>query len=60
VCVKETVYAGTTLTREMLVCKQPLKDSACFFTGMEIDLVVGKKLLVSLAGDTAISRNNVE
>lgn len=60
VCVNKSVAAGTKLTRDMLVCKQPLIDSARFFTGMEIDSVVGKKLMVNLHGDMAIYRNDVE
>lgn len=57
VCSLGTIPAGTLITEEMLVCKQPLKDPALYFTGMEVEAVVGKKALVDIPADTGIERS---
>lgn len=48
--------AGHVLAAGDLVCKQPLADAAAFFTGLELDAVVGRRLTVDLAPDEALPR----
>lgn len=59
VCAKREISAGTTLSEEMLVCKQPLTDPERFFTGLEHDLVVGSVARTNLRSDEAIPRDAV-
>ncbi len=59
VCTRIALPAGTTLTEEMLCCKQPLGDPARFFTGFEFADILGKKVLRPLASDIAIPRDAV-
>ncbi|TRO82371.1 N-acetylneuraminate synthase family protein [Desulfuromonas acetexigens] len=60
VCSSELIPAGTVIKPEMLVCKQPLADPKCFFTGLELDVVVGQVAKIDLAADSAIPRDAVE
>lgn len=56
VCAVRAIAKGTLITREMLVCKQPLSDPALFFTGFEVESVIGKIASVDIPADTAIAR----
>jgi sialic acid synthase SpsE len=60
VCSDRSLPAGTKITREMLVCKQPLIDPTRYFTGLELESVIGRRTRTALAGDTAISRESLE
>jgi sialic acid synthase SpsE len=56
VCAARNIPAGTVLDASMLVCKQPLGDSAEFFTGLEVSELVGRRSSVDLSADVAIPR----
>ncbi|WP_407944132.1 SAF domain-containing protein [Maridesulfovibrio sp.] len=47
---------GEVIRREQLVCKQPLRDADKFFTGLEVDAVVGKTAAADIGSDTPIER----
>ena len=59
VCAAKKISKGTKITRDLLVCKQPLLDSTKYFTGMEVSSVIGRKALVDLDIDKAILRESV-
>ena len=59
VCARQAIAKGTTITAEMLVCKQPLGDPAVFFTGLEEELLLGRQALTDLPADTPIPRATV-
>jgi sialic acid synthase SpsE len=59
VCTREAIPKGTRITADMLACKQPLGDPAEFFTGMEIEAVVGRQALEEIATDTPIARTQI-
>jgi len=52
----KTLTAGTVITADMICCKQPLGDAAHYFTGTQVDEVIGKKLTSDLEADVAIPR----
>ena len=54
--VKESVRKGMVIRRELLVCKQPLGPPGEYFTGLEMDVVLGRSLAVDLAAEAAIPR----
>jgi sialic acid synthase SpsE len=56
VCANQPIAAGTVLSADMLVCKQPLIDPGLFFTGLELDAVIGLTAKTDLSVDTAIPR----
>ncbi|UTW57622.1 N-acetylneuraminate synthase family protein [Kordiimonas sp. SCSIO 12603] len=51
---------GHVISAEDLVCKQPLKDSGEFFTGLEYRNLVGKTLNRALAVEEAIARVDLD
>lgn len=59
VCAAQPISSGTVITPEMLTCKQPLVDPARFYSGMELDSVVGMRALVDLPADAPIPRDAV-
>jgi sialic acid synthase SpsE len=56
ICTSQPLTAGTKLTSKMLVCKQPLVDPEKYYTGLEIDSVIGHELLIDLPEDSKIPR----
>jgi sialic acid synthase SpsE len=59
ICAATNIAAGTILEPSMLTCKQPLRDSDSYFTGLEMDSVVGKKAASDLDADSAVPRSAV-
>jgi len=59
VCANQPIRAGTVIAAEMLVCKQPLIDPMRYFTGLEVESVIGLTAKIDLVGDTAIPRDSV-
>jgi sialic acid synthase SpsE len=59
VCANRPIPAGTILSEEMLVCKQPLTDPDLYFTGLELKALVGLSTKIDLMADTAIPRASV-
>lgn len=53
----QPIKKGETITAEMLVCKQPLSNPKEFFTGFEIDQIVGKSCDMDLNFEDAIPRS---
>ncbi|OEU66653.1 MAG: hypothetical protein BA863_02380 [Desulfovibrio sp. S3730MH75] len=53
------LFKGDLLTKDDLVCKQPLGDAELFFTGLELNDVVGMKVLKDIIVDTPIVRSLV-
>ncbi|MBN2344064.1 MAG: N-acetylneuraminate synthase family protein [Deltaproteobacteria bacterium] len=60
VCAAVNLKAGTVLSQDKLLCKQPLGDAMVNFSGAEFDSLIGKKLKRDIAGDSAIPRDAVE
>jgi sialic acid synthase SpsE len=56
VCAAQEIAAGRVITREMLVCKQPLGNIEHHFSGLQIDQVVGATAVKSIPADTPIER----
>ncbi len=56
VCSRGAISAGTVISPDMLCCKQPLGDPDKFFTGFELDQVVGKSLTEDLPADTPVPK----
>ena len=54
------ITAGTVITADMICCKQPLGDAAYYFTGIQVEEVIGKKLKRDLAADVAIPRESLK
>lgn len=59
VCAARPIKAGTIIEPDSLVCKQPLIDPDSFFTGLELNEVVGQTARMDLQADTAIPRKAV-
>ncbi len=59
VCSVNFIPKGTVLTEGLITCKQPLKDSDIFFTGLEFNSVVGKTVMFDIEGDSPIARSDV-
>ncbi len=59
VCTLKSITKGTTITKDMITCKQPLKDSSHYFTGLEVKSVIGKIVLSDIEPDTPIARSDV-
>lgn len=59
ICTKHEIPAGTKITSDMLVCKQPLADPSKFFSGLEFESVVGKIAVSSISADTRILRESL-
>lgn len=57
VCSAGPIPAGTTIGLEMLAFKQPLGDSAEFFTSWEVDQVLGLRADRDIPADTPIARS---
>jgi len=51
--------AGHVLREEDLVCKQPLGENGAFFSGLELDAVVGRRLTHGVSADEAVPRTAV-
>jgi sialic acid synthase SpsE len=60
VCTSRPLNAGTKITSNMIVCKQPLVDPVQYFTGLEIDSVIGHELLIDLPADSKIPRTALQ
>lgn len=60
VCSVGEIAAGTQISGEMLTCKQPLGDPEKFFTGFELDQVVGKTAQQTISADTPILRELIK
>ena len=56
VCSKDEIPAGVQITADMVTCKQPLGNPHHYFTGFEVDLVVGKTARENIPADTPIQR----
>jgi len=56
ICSLHDIEAGTTLEASMLACKQPLRDSGLYFTGLELEAVVGHVTNTDLKADSPIPR----
>lgn len=52
--------AGSVITEEDLAARQPLQDSSVYFTGLEKDRVIGRKLSRALPAGTLLSRDSLE
>lgn len=59
VCSKRKIIKGEIIKESDLICKQPLKDPNKFFTGIELDKVVGKKALFDIPMDVQIPRKKI-
>jgi len=59
VCSTHELPQGHIITRNDLVCKQPLLSSEKYFTGTQIDDVVGKRVLKKIQSDVQIPRSSV-
>ena len=59
ICAAKKISKGTKITQDLLVCKQPLGDSAIYFTGMEVSVILGSIALIDLDADKAIPRDSV-
>jgi len=57
VCAGVDLEADTVLSDEMLVTRQPLEDPRVFFTGLELDQLVGKRLTQSVSAGTRVLRS---
>ena len=50
---------GTVLADAHLVCRQPLKSLDLYFTGLELDVLVGKRLEHDVDAEALIPRKAV-
>ena len=60
VCSNEKILKGDIIKTENIVCKQPLKDPKKFFTGFEMNKVIGKRAKRNISKDVQISKTDVE
>jgi len=60
ICTKHRIEKGNILTYSDIVCKQPLDDEKLYFSGLEIDKVIGKSINQSIEADTPISRKIID
>lgn len=60
VCANRQIKAGSIISADMLVCKQPLIDPGLYFTGLEIDTMIGLTTKTDLHIDKAIPRSSIE
>ena len=60
VCSKDEILKGDIIKRENIICKQPLSDPEKFFTGFEMDEVIGKRAKRNISKDIQISRTDIE
>jgi sialic acid synthase SpsE len=59
VCANQHIPIGTIISGDMLICKQPLIDPALYFTGLELDTVIGLQAKTELMSDAPILRTSV-
>jgi sialic acid synthase len=60
VCSRRRIMKGELISVSDLVCKQPLGEDGVFFTGLELESVIGKRAVRELEADEAISRMAIE
>lgn len=60
ICSSRALKKGQTISDGDIVCKQPLTDAADFFTGMEVDAILGRTMVEDLPADTPIPRAQVK
>lgn len=60
VCTTKRIGEGEEIAASALVCKQPLGDEGEYFTGWELEDLVGKVALAEIEADTPIRRTWVE
>ncbi len=60
VCSSRDLKKGEFLNSNDVVCKQPLKDANEYFTGLELDKVIGRKLNTDILSDKPIARSYIE
>lgn len=60
VCSIKRIGEGEEIVASALICKQPLGDEGEYFTGWELEDLVGKVALAEIAPDTPIRRTWVE
>lgn len=54
------IRKGQLIDKHMIVCKQPLSDPKEYFTGLEIDLIIGKVCESDIKADSAIPRSSIK
>ena len=60
VCSTRRIGKGEEIVASALVCKQPLGEKGEYFTGWELEDLVGKVALAEIQPDTPIRRAWVE
>ena len=59
ICSNKEFNIGHIISEEDIVCKQPLKDPDIYFTGIETNDILGKKVLVKIERDSQIPRESL-
>lgn len=60
ICAKNEIDSGKIISQEDIVCKQPLTNEDQFFTGLELEKVIGRRTKTKLSADKPIPRNSIE
>jgi len=60
ICAAVPIKKGQVIDESMLACKQPLSDPSNYFSGLEIDLLLGKVSGRDFGIDDAIPRSAIE
>ena len=60
VCSSENLKEGDVLSKTNITCKQPLIDPNIYFTGLEYEELIGKKIKTNFAADQPIKRSLVK
>ena len=58
--VNKDISKGSLINEEDINCLQPLISPELFFTGLEIEKIIGKKVLINLKKHTIIARKAME